>query len=210
MGSIFNPDSKFTHYTNKFSDLITLNLWFVLTSLPLITIGASATAMHYVLLRIYRDDLEYSITKNYFRAFRENFRQATTIWIIYVVFGAILFADLFFMTNPGFLKILVTIVSILLVLSLSWVFVLQSRYANPIYATIRNAVVFSIMHPIDTVLMCALMLLPMLLLISKPSTIPIMVICGYTLCGIVRTAIYNRIIIRHESAEDHINTGSLY
>ena len=48
MGSIFNPDSKFTHFTNKFSDLITLNLWFVLTSLPLITIGASATAMHYV------------------------------------------------------------------------------------------------------------------------------------------------------------------
>ena len=36
MGSIFNPDSKFTHYTNKFSDLITLNLWFVLTSLVVI------------------------------------------------------------------------------------------------------------------------------------------------------------------------------
>ena len=115
MGNIFNPDSKFTHFTNKFSDLITLNLWFVLTSLPLITIGASATAMHYVLLRIYRDELEYSITKNYFRAFRENFRQATAIWIIYIAFGAVLFADLFFIANPGFLKILVTIVSILLV-----------------------------------------------------------------------------------------------
>ena len=117
MGNIFNPDSKFTHFTNKFSDLITLNLWFVLTSLPLITIGASATAMHYVLLRIYRDELEYSITKNYFRAFRENFRQATAIWFVNVVFGAVLFVDLLFVTNPGFLKILVTIVSILLVLS---------------------------------------------------------------------------------------------
>ena len=192
MGNIFNPDSKFTHIINKFSDLITLNLWFVLTSLPLITIGASATAMHYVLLRIYRDELEYSITRNYFRSFRENFRQATAIWIIYIVFGAVLFADLFFMTNSGFLKIPVTIVSILLVLSLSWIFVLQSRYANPVHATIRNAVVFSIMHPIDTVLMCALMLLPMLLLISKPSTIPIMVIYGFTLCGIIRTRFYNR------------------
>lgn len=192
MGSIFNPDSKFTHYTNKFSDLITLNLWFVLTSLPLITIGASATAMHYVLLRIYRDELEYSITKNYFRAFRENFRQATSIWIIHVVFGTILLADLFFMTNPGFLKILVTIVSILLVLSLSWVFVLQSRYANPVYATIRNAVVFSIMHPIDTVLMCALMLLPMLLLISKPSAIPLILTCGFSFTGIIRAMIYSK------------------
>ena len=178
--------------------MITLNLWFVLTSLPLITIGASATAMHYVLLRIYRDELEYSITKNYFRAFRENFRQATAIWIVYVVFGAILVADLFFVTNPGFLKILVTIVSILLVLSLTWIFVLQSRYANPVYATIRNAVVFSIMHPLDTVLMCALMLLPLLLLIGKPSTIPIIFICGFSLSGFVRVCLYSRIFLKRE------------
>ena len=198
MGNIFNPDSKFTHFTNKFSDLITLNLWFVLTSLPLITIGASATAMHYVLLRIYRDELEYSITRNYFRSFRENFRQATAIWIIYIVFGAVLFADLFFIANPGFLKIPVTIVSILLVLSLSWIFVLQSRYVNPVYATIRNAVVFSIMHPIDTVLMCALMLLPLLLLIGKPSTIPIIFICGFSLSGFVRVCFYSRVFLKRE------------
>ena len=202
MGSIFNPDSKFTHYTNKFSDLITLNLWFVLTSLPLITIGASATAMHYVLLRIYRDELEYSITKNYFRAFRENFRQATAIWFVYVVFGAVLFVDLLFVTNPGFLKILVTIVSILLVLSLSWVFVLQSRYANPVHATIRNAVVFSIMHPIDTVLMCAVMLLPILLLVSKPSTIPLILICGFSFTGIIRAMIYSKIFDTSEMANN--------
>jgi uncharacterized membrane protein YesL len=202
MGSIFNPDSKFTHYTNKFSDLITLNLWFVLTSLPLVTIGASATAMHYVLLRIYRDELEYSITKNYFRAFRENFRQATAIWFVYVVFGAVLFVDLLFVTNPGFLKILVTIVSILLVLSLSWIFVLQSRYANPVHATIRNAVVFTIMHPMDTVLMCALMLLPLLLLIGKPSTIPIVIICGFSLTGIIRAMIYGKVFSQSEVMDD--------
>ena len=205
MGNIFSPDSKFTHYTNKFSDLITLNLWFVLTSLPLITIGASATAMHYVLLRIYRDELEYSITRNYFRSFRENFRQATAIWIVYIVFGAVLFADLFFITNPGFLKILVTIVSILLVLSLSWIFVLQSRYANPVYATIRNAVVFTILHPIDTVLMCALMLLPILLLISKPSTIPIVVICGFSLAGIIRAMIYGKVFSQNEVMDGQTN-----
>lgn len=205
MGNIFNPDSKFTHFTNKFSDLITLNLWFVLTSLPLITIGASATAMHYVLLRIYRDELEYSITRNYFRAFRENFRQATVIWIVYVVFAAVLFADLFFITNPGFLKILVTIVSILLILSLSWIFVLQSRYANPVHATIRNAVVFTILHPIDTVLMCALMLLPILLLISKPSTIPIVVICGFSLAGIIRAMIYGKGFSQNEVMDGQTN-----
>lgn len=200
MSNIFNPDSKFTHYTNKFSDLVTLNLWFILTSIPVFTIGASATAMHYVLLRIYRDELEYSVTRNYFQAFKQNFRQATVIWIISIAFAALLFADLFFMTNPLLLKIILTITALLLLLSLSWVFVLQSRYANPIYATIRNAVVFSIMHPVDTLLMCAVMLLPMLLIVSKPSTIPILFICGYSLCGIIRTYFYSRTFHNAESS----------
>ena len=106
------------------------------------------------------------------------------------------------MTNPSFLKILVTIVSILLALSMSWIFVLQSRYANPVYATIRNAVVFSIMNPIDTVLMCALMLLPMLLLISKPSTIPIVIICGFSLAGFVRAMIYGKVFSQNEVLDD--------
>lgn len=192
MSNIFNPDSKFTHYANKFSDLVTLNLWFVLTCIPIFTIGASATAMHYVLLRIYRDELEYSVTKNYFHAFKQNFRQATVIWILYAAFASLLFADLFFMTSPFFLKILLIIAALLLLLSLGWVFALQSRYANPVFATIRNAVVFSIMHPVNTLLMCAVMLLPMLLIVSKPSTIPIVFICGYSLSGIIRTFFYNR------------------
>ena len=205
MSNIFNPDSRFTHYINKFSDLVTLNLWFVLTGIPVFTIGASATAMHYVLLRIYRDELEYSVTRNYFQAFKQNFRQATVIWIIYVTFAALLFADLFFMTNPGFLRILLIIASILLLLSLSWVFVLQSRYANPVHATIRNAVVFSVMHPIDTILMCALMLLPLLLLIGKPSTIPIVIICGFSLAGIIRAMIYGKVFSQNEVMDGQTN-----
>ncbi len=206
MSNIFNPDSKFTHYTNKFSDLVTLNLWFVLTSIPIITVGASTTAMHYVLLRIYRDELEYSVTRNYFQAFKQNFRQATVIWILYAAFAALLFADLFFMTNPFLLKILLIIAALLLLLSLGWTFVLQSRYANPVYATIRNAVVFSIMHPVDMILMFALILLPVLLFLCKPSTIPILFICGFSMSGIIRTAIYDRIMVKIEPEQNEVHS----
>ena len=205
--SIFNPDSKFTHFTNKFSDLITLNLWFVLTSIPIITVGASTTSMHYVLLKIYCDELEYSVTKNFFQAFKQNFCQATVIWILYVIFAALLFADFFFMTNPFLLKILLIIAALLLCLSLGWVFILQSRYVNPIYATIRNAVVFSIMHPVDTSLMFALILLPILLFLCKPSTIPILFICGFSISGIIQTAIYNRIMLKIESEQNEVHSA---
>lgn len=204
MSNIFNPNSKFTHYANKFSDLVTLNLWFVITSIPVLTIGAAATSMHYVLLKIYRDELELSVTKYYFHAFKSNFLQSTIIWFVYLLFATIIIVDLHLVSlnllaNPLFIKILLFAVGLLLLFSLNWVFPLQSRYTNPVHATIRNAIVISIMHPIDTVLMCVMLFLPMLLLIRQPSTIPIVLICGFSLSWIVRTIFYSRIFLRKEA-----------
>ena len=102
--------------------------------------------------------------------------------LLRIIFAAVLFA-----------------VGLLLLFSLNWVFPLQSRYANPVHATIRNAIVISIMHPIDTVLMCAMLLLPVWLLISQPSTIPIVLICGFSLSWIIRTIFYSRIFLRNEA-----------
>lgn len=62
----------------KVGDLLLVNLLFVVCSLPVVTIGASATAMYYVLGRIRRQ--EGTVTKDFFRSFRENFRQATLYW----------------------------------------------------------------------------------------------------------------------------------
>ena len=62
----------------KVGDLLLINLLFVVCSLPVVTIGASATAMYYVLGRIRRQ--EGTVTKDFFRSFRENFRQASLYW----------------------------------------------------------------------------------------------------------------------------------
>lgn len=205
MGNIFNPDSKFTHYANKFSDLVTLNLWVVLTCIPLITIGASSTAMHYVLLKIYRDELEYSVTKSFFHAFKSNFIQATIIWGIYLLVVAIIIVDLYLvnlniLTNSLFMKIILIAVSLVILLSLTWVFPLQSRYDNPVLVTIRNAVVIGMLHPVKTVLMCAMMIFPIYLLITKPSTIPILLICGFSLSCIICTIFYHFFFAKNEAS----------
>ena len=43
---MFGIDSKFYEVVSKIADLVILNLIFVLCSLPIITIGASTTALY--------------------------------------------------------------------------------------------------------------------------------------------------------------------
>ena len=207
MGNIFNPDSRFTHYANKFSDLVTLNLWFVLTSIPLVSIGASATAMHYVLLKIYRDELEYSVTKSYFHAFKGNFFQSTIIWFLYMIVTAMIFVDLHLVNlniiaNSLFMKIILIVTSLVILFSLTWIFPLQSRYDNPVLTTIRNALVIGILNPVKTALMCVVMVFPIYLLITKPSTIPVILICGFSLLWIICTMFYHFFFIKNESKSE--------
>ena len=66
---------------DKFGDLFYLNILFILTSIPIITIGASFTALYTVTNKMVDDD-EPPVKDCYFKAFKENFKQATILWII--------------------------------------------------------------------------------------------------------------------------------
>ena len=59
-------------YLNRFADLMILNLLFLLTSIPIFTIGASLTALYSVCFRL-GTDREGSTFRDYFAAFKENF-----------------------------------------------------------------------------------------------------------------------------------------
>ncbi len=76
MDRIFNMDNKFFTFMGKAADLILLNIIFLICCLPVVTIGASVTAMYYVTLKMVRNEESY-ISRSFFQSFRQNFRQAT-------------------------------------------------------------------------------------------------------------------------------------
>lgn len=91
--NFFSYESKFSQLLLKLSYSCWLNvLWFG-CSLPVFTIGASTAALYSVTLKI-ADDRDSNITKQFFKAFRENFAQATRIWLILLAAGILLTADL--------------------------------------------------------------------------------------------------------------------
>ena len=86
---IFDLDSPLMNVLNKMADLMWLNILTLICCIPVITAGAALTSMHYVALKIVRNEESY-ITRSFFKSFKTNFRQATLIWLLLMLVAAIL------------------------------------------------------------------------------------------------------------------------
>ena len=156
---LFNYDNPVWRFIGKLGDLILLNVLWTVCSIPVITIGASTTAVYYVTLKMVRDEND-STVRSFFHSFKDNFKQATAIWAIFLAVGLILAFDIwFFVTGqapvPGIAGNLMTAISggmaILYLFTYIYVFPIQARFYNPVKYTIRNAFIMSIRHLFQTV-----------------------------------------------------------
>lgn len=205
MNNIFGVDSKLMGFMNTFADLLWLNLLTVISSLPIVTIGASFTAMHAVLLKIRKNDEDH-ITRTFFKAFKENLRQSTIIWIIYLIYYGALFCNFYLIANQLFIlpKPIIWVLFLLLIItsfSLVWVFVLQSRYRNPIFATLKNSFIIAITNPGPTIIMLLLFISPFVLLYFAGNLEPLVLFLGFAVPGFIQTSIYGGLFEKIESEE---------
>lgn len=142
MGKWFVQDSSFMRFLGKVTDLMILNLLTLLFSLPLVTIGASLTAMHYCLLRIHRNEEGY-LTKDFLHSFKQNFKQGTIIWLFFVFIFALIGWNFYVANQMGMPEGFYTVLAILLVVlyaAFLYVFPLLSHFENSVKTTISNAV----------------------------------------------------------------------
>ena len=85
---IFDVDNAVFRAIDTIGKIFILNLYWVICSLPIFTIGASTSALLYASMKLH--DREGYVTSNFFSSFKENFKQATEIWLIYLVIGILL------------------------------------------------------------------------------------------------------------------------
>ena len=91
MNTLFSADSDLMRGLTKLADVMILNFLFIVTSLPVVTLGASLTALNFTAMRIGTGEC-VSVSADYFRSFRRNFRQATLIGLILALLAGVLAA----------------------------------------------------------------------------------------------------------------------
>lgn len=162
MVEIFNLDNPLWRFMGKVFDMMVLTVLWVLTSLPLFTIGASTTALYYVGMKLAKDQEGYVI-KDFFHSFRENFRQATIMSLVLAGIGIFLITDLLwyyqFKSGAGVVALSIfSILTVLYVMILTYVFPLLARCQAGIRKIFLMAFMIAVKNFGWTVLMITIML----------------------------------------------------
>ena len=92
MNNLLNLDGPVMRLINKIVYSVYLNILWFICCIPIVTIGASTTALFYVTLKIAKNE-EGNLTKAFFHSFKENLKQGTVIWLILLCLGIILGID---------------------------------------------------------------------------------------------------------------------
>ncbi|MBP3479631.1 MAG: YesL family protein [Oscillospiraceae bacterium] len=206
MNFLFGRGQKFYQFATKLAELMWLNFLVFLCSIPVLTIGAATSAMHHVLIQIYRDE-EQKITRTFFSAFKKNFGQATLVWLIYLAFYFFLLLDnwaLRALDNPSlkYLNIFVPAMVFISAMGLSWSFVLQGRYALSIKEIFSFSFTRIIAFPIRSLFMALCIILPVVFALYLPQYLIIVVLMGITVPGILQTCFYNKALLIMEDDSD--------
>ncbi|MBE6109596.1 MAG: DUF624 domain-containing protein [Erysipelotrichaceae bacterium] len=162
--SYFSYDSKFSQVLIKLSYSCWLNVLWMLCSLPVFTIGASTTALYSVTLKI-AGDTDSNITKQFFKSFKENFAQATRLWLIMLAAGIFLTVDLLFVyrlraSSAGTMAVLWTLVMafiigacVVYVIVLLNLFPLVASFVNTDMEMLKNAFLVGVRYLFATITM---------------------------------------------------------
>lgn len=165
-------DNKVFQVLGLFGDLILLNVLWIVCSLPIVTIGASTTALYYTTLKLVRNEESY-LTKMFFRSFRQNLKQGIQITLFLLLFCVILYLDHQIAGNTEIafgpiLSILFLVFACVLVMTASYAFPLLAQFDNTVKGTLKNALFMSVWHLPYTLVIVLLHMVPVVLFYLAP------------------------------------------
>lgn len=155
--NIFRYDSPLMQYLTRAADLIWVNLLVLVCSIPIFTIGASLSAMETIIYKILHNE-DIRVTREFFKAFKKNFKQATIIWLILMAVFGVLGYDFYYsrQIGTGVAEAMKTAAIVLFVLAYAlmlYILPLQAHYINKTKDIFKNSAILCVVHPIRTIFM---------------------------------------------------------
>lgn len=203
----FSYESRFSQLMLKICTGCYLNLLWFICSIPFVTIGASTAALFHVTLKIARDD-EPRLLPEFLKAFRDNFKQATVLWLIMLGFGMVLGTDGYILyhlyrSNTGAIGVICTIglafiivAAIAYVIVLMYVFPLTASVKNTNFNMLKNSLLIGLRYLFCTILMFAIYFAMFFAVVALFTPLIIFgfgicaLLCSYLLTGVIRAVSY--------------------
>jgi len=162
MSDIFNYDNKLMQGLDKFFNVCYLSIVWLLACIPIITIGAANTALYYTANKVLKHNRGY-VWKDFWGAFRANFKQSTIVWLVTLGLTLLMCFDTYVMWKfaaagygIGKIYIFFTIVLAFVIMWAVYVFPYIGRFANTTKAIMKNALLLAFAHLPKTLLVFAM------------------------------------------------------
>lgn len=203
MKNILSYESPVIQFLMKFCAACCLGLLWAICSIPIVTVGAATTALYTVTLRLVRGTEGTSTVRQFFRAFRANFKQATQLWLVLLGLGVFLGVDGYILfhlrqTTTGTPAVLWTLLfaviiaaAVLYAMVTVYLFPLVAYFENDNRSMLKNALLMAVRYLFCTIAVLAIHaavlwveinLFPPLLLMGEGITA---LCCSYLLSGVL-------------------------
>jgi uncharacterized membrane protein YesL len=209
MKKLFDFDNPVIAFLSRLADLIGLNILFLICCLPIVTIGAAWTALYYVTVKMVRKEESY-IWKDFFKSFRENFKQATQIWLINLLVIAIFAADMLINRRypdmlPVYVIVAVVACMFFTVSVMVYIYPMLSHFENTIGRTVKNSAMLAIINLPQTILFVILFALPFFSLAWGEISFrlfPIILLLGFSGPAYIASLEWSKIFKKLEPADE--------
>lgn len=197
---LFDPDSPIMSFLARVADLVILNVLWLLCCLPVVTAGASTTAMYHVVRHLQEESIS-SVTRDFFRSFKSDFRQATPVYLLLLIPTAAVVMNAWILSAqssdvvPVYVRAIWMVSALMLTFVVSFVYPVMAYFDDTVWKTLRTAAVLAVAKLPRTVLISAINLLPIIMLfVSLPFFLRSSIF--WLLIGGSLTAYLNMLILR--------------
>lgn len=190
--NFFSVESPIYKFMQSLWDILKLNFMWIIFCIPIVTIGGSTIAAFSVLLRM-SEDQEGNVIKDFWKAFRENWKQGILIGLLPPICFEAVFLDfqLYNAVENGGLGILIVgcFSAYIFIFCLIYVFPLLARYDNTVINSIKNSFRIGMKFFGRTFLLLVIIAVEVLIIFWNPTTKFVGALIGpacimYTISGV--------------------------
>lgn len=188
-------------FLNKLTDLILLNILWIICCLPVITAGAATSAAYYVSITSIRCGDGY-VMRRFFDGFKSSFRPITPVWLGIMASGFVLAADMLFWNRIGgslgkIMFIVSAVIAFMLWIWTLWIFPVFAKFSGKRKELLKNAAAFAVGYLPYTMIVLAITGVAIYANLVSLVANSIMVFVGFALVSYVKSFFFYRVFMNH-------------
>ena len=197
---MFNYDNIIFRMLSKIVDCVCLSLFFLVSCIPIITIGTAWSALYYTTQKVIKREEGY-LRKEYWKIFKENLKQGIVLWLIALAVCVILLGDITIIRNlinvdkiVEFGNVFFAITFIFAILWINYIFVYFAKFHDKNIKILKNTLIIGISELPKTLLLAGVLIICWLLVYLIPLFLLVIPVIYTLLAGCIMERIFNKLI----------------